>query len=42
VLVTHGHPDHCADLPPEPALAAAAKTYGGELAVATGGLTLEL
>ena len=38
LVLTHLWPDS----PSEPALAAAAKTYGGELAVATGGLTLEL
>jgi ribonuclease BN (tRNA processing enzyme) len=38
LLLTHLWPD----TPPEPALAAAARTYGGELAVATGGLTLDL
>ncbi|MEU7834567.1 MULTISPECIES: MBL fold metallo-hydrolase [unclassified Nonomuraea] len=38
LVLTHLWPDS----PPEPALAAAARTYDGELAVATGGLTLDL
>ena len=33
VLVSHGHPDHCADL--NPLLRAAAASYPGEIAVAS-------
>ena len=53
VLVSHGHPDHCADLNPllralwpgtvpEPAEEAARRAYSGQVTVARDGVVVEL